>query len=161
MLLYFRKNKLPIYEMLDVMAVTTCLVHSFGRVGCFLAGCCYGKPTEGILGISFHNEACYAKPLGVPLHPTQLYEALFIMTVMFFLLYWRSKKSFPGQLFFFYLLSYAVGRFFIEYLRGDLSRGYIIESYLSNSQLIAFLIFSSVLILYFTRSRGGLHPKRR
>lgn len=161
MLIYFRKNKLPVYEMLDVMAITTCLVHSFGRIGCFLAGCCYGHPTDSILAVSFHNEACYAKPLHTPLHPTQLYEAFFILTVMFLLLYLRAKRKFPGQLFLLYLLFYAFGRFLIEYLRGDLSRGYIIENYLSNSQLIALLIFSSVLILYFKRSSGALNLKKR
>jgi phosphatidylglycerol---prolipoprotein diacylglyceryl transferase len=160
MLIYFRKNKLPVYEMLDVMAITTCLVHSFGRIGCFLAGCCYGRSTDSFLSVSFHNEACYAKPLHTPLHPTQLYEAFFIFSVMILLLYLRKQRKFPGQLFFLYLLFYACGRFFIEYLRGDISRGYIIENYLSNSQLIAILIFSSVLILYFIRSGRMVLPKK-
>src|SRR6478609_8096022 len=65
MLWFFRRNKLPTYAMLDIMAITTCLVHMFGRVGCFLAGCCYGIVTNSFLGVEFHDPACYAAPLNV------------------------------------------------------------------------------------------------
>lgn len=154
MLFYFRKNKLPVWKMLDVMAITTCLVHSFGRIGCFLAGCCYGVPTDFFTAVTFHDEACFAKPLHTPLHPTQLYEAGYILLVMTFLLLLREKRKFEGQLFLLYLLFYAVGRFFIEIFRGDLSRGYIIEHYLSHSQLIALLIFGLVMIVYLNRRKS-------
>jgi phosphatidylglycerol:prolipoprotein diacylglycerol transferase len=120
MLFYFKKHKLDTYKMLDVMAVTTCLVHSFGRLGCFFAGCCYGLPTDSFLGVAFNNEECFAKPLHTPLHPTQLYEALYIFGVMVYLLFIESRKRFNGQLFLSYLLCYAVGRFVIEIFRGDI-----------------------------------------
>lgn len=153
MLWYFRYQKLPVYTMLDVMAITTCLVHAFGRIGCFLAGCCYGEPTSSALGVAFTSEVCFAKPLHTPLHPTQLYEAFFIFAVMGVLLFFRSRRKFHGQLFFFYLLAYAVGRFVIEYFRGDYSRGYVFDQYLSISQLVAVLIFIVVSFLYLRRSR--------
>jgi phosphatidylglycerol---prolipoprotein diacylglyceryl transferase len=156
MLYYFRRNKLPVWKMLDVMAITTCLVHSFGRIGCFLAGCCYGVPTNFFTAVTFHDEACFAKPLHTPLHPTQLYEAGYILIVMTFLLALRKKRQFEGQLFLLYLLFYAVGRFFIEIFRGDLSRGYIIEDYLSHSQLIALLIFGLVMTIYLNRRKSTL-----
>ncbi len=155
MLWYFRQQKLHTYAMLDVMAVTTCLVHAFGRLGCFLAGCCYGKPTASVMGVTFTNDVCFAKPLHTPLHPTQLYEAFFILAVMSVLLFLRSRRKFYGQLFFIYLLAYASGRFVIEYFRGDLSRGFIIDGYLSNSQLFAIFIFVAVVIFYFRRSRSA------
>lgn len=151
MLYYFKSNKLPVWKMLDVMAITTCLVHSFGRIGCFLAGCCYGVPTDSFLGVSFHDEACFAKPLHTPLHPTQLYEAAYILLVMAFLLWLRKRREFEGQMFLLYLLFYAIGRFVIEIFRGDLGRGYVVEDILSHSQLIALVIFGVVLYIYIRR----------
>src|SRR5688572_4627385 len=68
---FFRYHKLDPYKMLDVMAITTCLVHMFGRVGCFLAGCCHGRPTDSPLAVVFSDPRCYAEPLNTPLFPTQ------------------------------------------------------------------------------------------
>ena len=140
--------------MLDIMAITTCLVHMFGRVGCFLAGCCYGKVTEFFLGFTFTNPVCEANPKNVPLHPTQLYEASYIFMVMLFLLFLRGRKQFQGQLFLLYLLLYAVGRFVLEYFRGDGARGFIIEDILSNSQFIALLIMLVTGIVYRNRLKS-------
>lgn len=148
MFYYFKKHKIPVYPMLDVMAITTCLVHIFGRLGCFMAGCCYGTVTTSKLGVVFTSEACQANPLHTPLHPTQLYEAGLIFLIMIFLLYLRSRRKFYGQLFLIYLLLYAAGRYVLEWFRGDLKRGYIIENYLSHSQFIALLVFIVVLFVY-------------
>jgi phosphatidylglycerol---prolipoprotein diacylglyceryl transferase len=153
MFLFFRMNKLPTYAMLDVMAVTTCLVHMFGRIGCFMAGCCYGKQTDSILGVTFTDTACQAEPLNTPLHPTQLYEALYILVVMMVILSLRSVKKFYGQLFLTYLLLYATGRFVLEYFRGDSGRGFVIDHYISNSQFIAILIFTAVVYVYWNWSQ--------
>lgn len=148
MLWFFKKNKLPVYRMLDIMAVVTCIVHMFGRIGCFMAGCCYGKPTSSIIGIIFTDPACQAQPLNTPLFPTQLMEAGFILLVMILLLFLRSQKKFHGQLFLIYLMAYAGGRFVLEYFRGDAVRGFIIEDYISHSQFIALLIIGVVLYFY-------------
>ena len=157
MFIFFRTHKLPTYAMLDVMSVTTCLVHMFGRVGCFMAGCCYGKPTSSVFGVIFTNDACQA-PLHASLHPTQLYEALYIFVVMIALIFLRGVKKFYGQLFLTYLMLYAIGRFVLEYFRGDQARGFIIESVLSNSQFIAIMILAAVLILYRNWSkRNSVH----
>lgn len=161
MLWFFKKQKLPTYAMLDIMAVTTCLVHMFGRLGCFLAGCCYGLPTDSAWGVVFTDPACHA-PKGTPLHPTQLYESGYIFLVMLVLLYLRGRRKFYGQLFLTYLLLYAVGRYALEFFRGDIARGFIIEKYLSHSQLIALLIFLTVLYVYTRWSRQnqlGMHKK--
>ncbi|MDL5047150.1 prolipoprotein diacylglyceryl transferase [Oscillatoria amoena NRMC-F 0135] len=148
MLWFFKRNKLPVYPMLDIMAIVTCLVHLFGRVGCFMAGCCYGLPTASSFGVTFTNPACQAKPLNTPLYPTQLMEAGFILLVMIFLLWIRARKQFYGQLFLLYLMLYATGRFVLEYFRGDSSRGYIIEGYISNSQAVALAILGCSLWFY-------------
>jgi phosphatidylglycerol:prolipoprotein diacylglycerol transferase len=150
---FFRKHKLPAYQMLDIMAITTCIVHFFGRLGCFMAGCCYGKQTDSILGFVFVDPACHAKPLNTPLHPTQLYEASFILLVVVFLIYLRDRKSFHGQLFLVYMLLYGTGRFFLEYVRGDLARGFVIDKLLSHSQLIALVIIVVVGMIYFRWSK--------
>jgi phosphatidylglycerol:prolipoprotein diacylglycerol transferase len=148
MVWFFKRNRLPMFKMLDVMAITTCLVHMFGRIGCFLAGCCYGKPTNSILGVTYTNPACYADPLHTPLYPTQLLEAGYIFFVMLFLFYLKTKNTFGGQLFLTYLMMYAAGRFVLEFLRGDAGRGFILDDYLSHSQLISICILAIVLFFY-------------
>jgi len=148
MLWFFKRNKLPVYQMLDIMAVVTCLVHLFGRVGCFMAGCCYGKPTTGAFGVVFTDPHCQARPLGTPLYPTQLLEAGYIFVVMVFLLLLRARKEFHGQLFVLYLMLYAVGRFVLEYFRGDGSRGFVMEGYLSHSQFIALTLLGVAAWFY-------------
>lgn len=154
MLWYFRKEKLHVYKMLDIMAIVTCLVHMFGRLGCFLAGCCHGKPGGGNFGVTFIDPLCQAEPLSTPLYPTQLMEAGFIFFLMIAL--WIVKKyyqKFYGQLFLLYLISYAVGRGVLEIFRGDLKRGFIIKDYLSNSQFIALLIVVAAIFLYLRWSK--------
>jgi phosphatidylglycerol:prolipoprotein diacylglycerol transferase len=148
MMIFFRKNKLPTYARLDVMAVTTCIVHVFGRIGCFMAGCCHGKKTDSFLAVTYTDQACRANPLNTPLHPTQLYEATFILIVMVFLLYLRDRKKFFGQLFLLYLILYAAGRFILEYLRGDQERGFLLNGLISHSQLIAMFIIAVVAFTY-------------
>ncbi len=161
MLWYFRKHKLNTYKMLDVMAVSTCLVHMFGRVGCFLAGCCYGTPTDGVLGVIFTDPLCHAEPKNVPLHPTQLYEAGYIFLVMVVLLFLRTRRKFYGQLFLLYLMLYAVGRSVLEIFRGDEARGYVIKNYVSHSQFIAFLIILTVLYVYSRWSKTNTVQKNK
>lgn len=149
MLWYFRKHKLHVYKMLDVMAVVTCLVHMFGRVGCFMAGCCYGKPTTSSMGVIFTNPVCQAEPLNTPLYPTQLWEAGYILLVMMVLLVIKKyKQKFYGQLFLLYLVLYAIGRSVLELFRGDVARGFIVENILSNSQFIALIILIVVGVIY-------------
>ena len=147
MLWYFKKIKIPVLGMLDVMAIVTCMVHGFGRIGCFMAGCCHGIPTDSFLGVIFTDPRCQAEPLNTPLHPTQLYESFFIFSLMTGLWIYQSRKKFNGQLFLIYLMSYALGRGILELFRGDIERGFIIENILSNSQFIAILVIG--LSAYF------------
>ncbi len=161
MLLFFKKHRLETFQMLDVMAITTCLVHMFGRIGCFMAGCCYGTPTDSIFGVTYVDAACSADPLNTSLHPTQLYEALFIGCVLIFLLYLRDRRQFNGQLFLLYLILYGVGRFVLEYFRGDAKRGFVIEEILSHSQFIALLVIASVLVIYRRLSRTNVVVQKK
>lgn len=148
MLLFFRYHKLPALGMLDIMAGTTCIVHAFGRMGCFMAGCCYGTEQDGLLSVTFTDPQCSAEPLNTPLHPTQLYSSLMILIILAIILFVNRRKQFDGQLFMLYLMLYAIGRSVIEIFRGDLDRGFIIDGILSNSQFISLLIFTGALIVY-------------
>lgn len=148
LLLFFRKHHVPILPMLDIMAIVTCIVHGFGRLGCFMAGCCYGEPTHSSWGIAFSDPTSSAQPLNTLLHPTQLYEATFIFGIGL-LLVWMKKKGlrFHGQLFLCYLLLYAIGRSVLENYRGDYERGYVFGS-ISNAQFTAGLIAITSIGLY-------------
>lgn len=152
MLYYFRKQKLPVFAMLDIMAGTTCLVHAFGRIGCFLAGCCYGVPTDNFLGVIFTDPQCKADPKGIPLHPTQLYESAWVFGIFIIILIVRKYRKFYGQLFFIYLILYAVGRFIIENYRADGQRGLLFNGLISHSQLIAVLIVAVTSWFYIRYS---------
>jgi phosphatidylglycerol:prolipoprotein diacylglycerol transferase len=160
MLWFFRRNRLPPYQMLDIMAITTCLVHMFGRVGCFLAGCCFGVPTESWIGVVFTDPVCYAEPLNTPLVPVQLLESVYILLVMLLLLRMKKRTRFYGQLFLAYLLLYALGRFALEFFRGDSARGFVLEGIISHSQLIALCIAGVVALIYHRRGRfaRGVRP---
>ena len=152
MLIFFKKHNLPTLPMLDIMAVTTCIVHIFGRIGCFMAGCCYGIEWHGPLSVIFTDDQCLA-PLNAPLHPTQLYSVTLITIILIILLVIKRNKAFEGQLFILYLMLYAIGRSIIEIFRGDESRGYIIENVLSHSQFIALILFLIALYFYIRLSR--------
>lgn len=150
---YFRKNKLPVWPMLDIIAITGTIVHFFGRLGCFAAGCCYGLPTNSRLGIVFSHEASKAKPLHTALHPTQLYEATLIFFIFITLNMFKRYQRFKGQLFLIYIMMYAIGRAVIEIFRGDIRRGFIIEDVLSHSQLISLLLVGAVFYFYTRQSK--------
>lgn len=114
------------------------LIHGFGRLGCFCAGCCYGRPSEH-LGITFYRSEI--APNGVPLLPVQLIEAAFVFG-LFLLLRWMSRCGVDGlRMLGWYLLLYSTGRFLLEFFRGDTYRGFI--GCFSVSQVIAIL---SILI---------------
>ena len=161
MLLFFKKNKLPVWGMLDIMGMVTCIVHAFGRIGCFNAGCCYGTSTDGFLGVIYSHEKCQA-PLNENLHPVQLYEATFIFILLCALWLLRDRKQFAGQLFLLYLMIYAFGRSILELFRGDEARGYVIPQWLSHSQFISLLVIIISVIIYLRlNGKSKLAPANR
>ena len=80
--------------MLDILSIVATIIHGFGRLGCFFAGCCYGLPTKSFIGITFTDAKSQAKPLETPLHPTQLYEAFFIGSMMIFLIQYDDSQRY-------------------------------------------------------------------
>lgn len=139
---YLKKHKIPVLPMLDILAVTTTIVHAIGRFGCFNAGCCYGSPTDSTFGMIFPTSNHIA------VHPTQLYEIGAILSIMAVLIYLKKHRQFEGQIFLTYVFLYAIARGVLELFRGD-ERGFIIENIVSHSQFIALCLLSIVGIIYF------------
>ncbi|MFY0688365.1 MAG: prolipoprotein diacylglyceryl transferase [Cyclobacteriaceae bacterium] len=137
---YFRKEKWPLWEFLDILAIAGPIIHIFGRMGCLMAGCCYGLPTDSFLGITFTDPHTQARPAATPLHPTQLYEIALIGTILVVLWMLKRYDRFKHRLIFVYVMLYAAGRSVTEMFRGDLRRGFIIEDVLSHSQFISILL---------------------
>jgi len=159
---FFRKHKLNVWQMTDIMAPSVALGHAIGRLGCLSAGCCYGKPTEVAWGVTFNNP--YAReiagtPLGIALHPTQLYEAAAELLIFLFLLLLSQRKRFDGQIFWTYVALYAVARFVIEFFRGD-QRGHVFDGALSTSQLIGLImLITSIFALAYMRRKSRATPQ--
>jgi phosphatidylglycerol:prolipoprotein diacylglycerol transferase len=159
---HIRKVGLPLWTTCDVFAPGIALGHVIGRFGCLFAGCCYGKPTTMPWGITFTNpEAArnVGTPLGVPLHPTQLYEAgaeFLILTVL--LATEKKGRPFAGRTFWLYMLLYAISRFIIEFFRGD-DRGAI--GAFSTSQFISLILapLAIGMLVYLSRAETP-EPKR-
>src|SRR6266481_1926823 len=154
---YIRRVGLPLWTTCDVFAPGIALGHVVGRFGCFFAGCCYGKPTTKPWGITFTDPFAASNvgtPLGVPLHPTQLYEAGAEFLILVLLL-WIERKSrgFAGRTFWLYMLLYAVSRFIIEFYRGD-ERGTV--GMFSTSQFISVVLapLAIVMLVYLSRTKA-------
>ncbi len=152
---YFRRNKLPIWTFLDVLAPGLVIAHAFGRLGCIAAGCCYGKPTGSSWGFKFYSELVDKNLHGVPLHPVQLYEAIALILLFLGMLWVSKRKVFEGQVAVTYLLAYPVIRTLIELFRGDLIRGFVVDNLISTSQFISILIFLAGVIALVFRLRDG------
>ena len=139
---YMRKHGLDTWKVADVVAPSIAVAHAFGRIGCFAAGCCYGVPTDLPWGVSFTNSysgTLVGVPLNIPLHPTQLYAALGNLVLFGGLLWFYRRKSFDGQVFWTYVVSYGVFRFIVEIWRGD-PRGALFGGALSTSQFVAIVM---------------------
>lgn len=148
---YFRLVDLPGWQVADSVAPGLALAQGLGRIGCFLAGCCWGSPTQLPFGVTFSSELAHqvtGVPLHLKLHPTELYEAALVLLVIPFLMWLRKTRSFSGQVILVYVLFYAVARFFLEFLRGD-PRGYYFNHLLSTSQVIGLFIIPLVIFLLF------------
>ncbi|MCK4994474.1 MAG: prolipoprotein diacylglyceryl transferase [Candidatus Omnitrophica bacterium] len=111
-LVFVKKSKQPLFETLDIIFVFLPLAHALGRVGCFLNGCCAGKPTQSFLGVIFPGHS-------LRVHPTQLYSAFFLLIIFLILYFLEKKKHFAGEIVSLYLIIYGVMRFAIEYLRDN------------------------------------------
>lgn len=131
------------FDFADFYGVLIPLIHAFGRIGCFCAGCCYGIPYDGPFAVYYKNPVSTA-PVGIGLFPVQLLESflLFVLAAVLFVLFKKGKKF----ICFVYIFSYSIIRFIIEFFRFDSERGQI--GILSVSQFISVIFFVCGIILY-------------
>lgn len=145
-LICVKKKKLNKKRYFDIFAVIIPLFHFFGRIGCFLVGCCYG--IESKIGFTFRN-AMVESANHVHRFPIQLVEASFNLILFFVLYHFYKKGKNKGKLIYVYLMSYAVARFIFEFFRGDEYRGFLFG--LSTSQIISALIIITLIIIYIVK----------
>jgi len=152
---YIARHGMPFWTTCDVFAPGIAIGHVTGRLGCLAAGCCYGKPTTVPWAITFTNPLAAANvgtPLGIPLHPTQLYEAGAALIIVVLLLATEKRwRPFAGRTFWTYMFLYAVSRYIIEMYRGD-PRGTVFGIF-STSQFISVVLGPLSLIMLFWLSR--------
>jgi phosphatidylglycerol:prolipoprotein diacylglycerol transferase len=143
-IIYSYKHSISILRLGDFFVPGLAIGHSIGRLGCLFSGCCYGKPSNVPWSIRFNNKNSLAVT-GEYLHPTQIYEIVMNL-IIFLVLYFCSKREYEnGIIFGIYLLLYGIGRFIIEFFRGDIILYYI---NLSVSQIISiFIVVCGLFIL--------------
>jgi phosphatidylglycerol---prolipoprotein diacylglyceryl transferase len=155
---YSLVQKMPLVSVLDTFSAALPLGHAIGRLGCFAAGCCYGKPTTLPWGVRFTNPAAQqiaGTPLDVHLHPTQLYEAA-AEFVNFAILVWvGTRQRFRGQLLGTYLLLYGVERGTIEFFRGDPGRTMLLNDSISLMQMVSAGLILAGAFLWYRGLRGA------
>jgi phosphatidylglycerol---prolipoprotein diacylglyceryl transferase len=153
---FVRKYQMPALATCDAFSPGLALGHSIGRLGCFAAGCCYGKETTRWWGVTFTNPIANLNtgiPLGKALAPTQLIESAAELIIFGVLTWMFARKKFDGQVFGAYLFLYGIARFFIEFLRDDPGRGGPYFGVLSGTQLISIgLVLAGGILWYFRPS---------
>ncbi|MGA9996976.1 MAG: prolipoprotein diacylglyceryl transferase family protein, partial [Pyrinomonadaceae bacterium] len=163
--LLIRRYKLSWWKTADAFAPGIALGQAIGRQGCFAAGCCWGKPTSLPWGVKFTElgHEITGVPVGIHLHPTQLYESFAALALFFFLLRLHRRKRFSGQVILFYAVLYSAIRFTIEFFRddprGDIA-GLTTLTGLSTSQMIAVIVGIGATVILIMRWRRASQFKQ-
>jgi phosphatidylglycerol:prolipoprotein diacylglycerol transferase len=148
---YTRSKKVSLWKVADVIAPSIALGHVFGRFGCLMTGCCYGRPTNLPWAIHFPLEHWTR---GVGVHPTQIYEALLNALLYLGLMALYRRKRFDGQIFAAYLIGYAVLRAFVESFRGDYPT-YYWGGHVTPAQFVSVGILAAGFLLFWKLSHAG------
>ncbi len=152
---YCKFKKLPFLSYFDILAPSVALNQALGRVGCFLAGCCYGRETDCAIGVVFPEGAL--APAGVPLIPTQLFSACGNLLLAIGLIIYARRTKYRGNVSAFYLLFYSVGRYIIEIFRND-ERGAV--GGLSTSQFISIFIFAFAITFFLYNQKKAIPAEK-
>lgn len=137
---YCRHQKLTFLSVLDRLTPSTFLGLFIGRLGCFAAGCCWGKETSLFWGVSYTHPHTLSTLRFVPTHPSQIYESVACLAIFIYLLRLFRKQNTAGTVFLHGLIAYAFARFLIEFTRGDSYRGFIVNNHLSVAQFLSLLL---------------------
>lgn len=150
-LFYVKKHKYNIWTIGDLWAPAASIGEGIGRLGCFCAGCCYGRPTDLPWAVTFTDPKTIAIQ-NIPLHPTQLYSFLSSMIIFAVLMFLHSKRKYEGQVFLWFLILHSTARLILERFRGD-SRGAVFSDNLTMTQFIALVIlFTAVISIFWRKS---------
>ena len=144
---YMKRHQMAVWKTFDLFAPALALGDFFGRIGCFFAGCCYGRECSYPWAVIFTDPQSLAR-IGVALHPTQLYSSFASLATFLLLWAWSSRKTFDGQLALLWIFFYSFSRLIIEYFRGD-PRGYLILETFAVSQVLAlaFIVVSLIMLV--------------
>jgi len=151
-IIYAHFAKMPLLPTLDIFAMVVPIGHTFGRLGCFLAGCCYGKPTSMPWGVTFTDPIAAqiaGTPLNVRLHPTQLYEAALESLNLVIMLWVGKRLNFRGQMLGTYLVLYGFERGVIEFFRGDPGRTLMFNDSVSLMQIFSIAMICTGILLWW------------
>jgi phosphatidylglycerol---prolipoprotein diacylglyceryl transferase len=146
------------WKIADLCAPAIALGQAIGRIGCFMAGDDYGRPASVPWAVTFSDPEAASvggAPLGVPLHPVQLYESVVCLALFLLLVRLGQRKHREGDLILAYTGLYAVARFVLEFFRGDSDRGFVLGGLLSTSQFIGIGMFAAAVVLFLIRARRG------
>jgi phosphatidylglycerol:prolipoprotein diacylglycerol transferase len=151
-----RRYGFPVFVFWDILATALPFAHAVSRVGCFLAGCCYGTPSDAAWAVTFPAGTPTAPP-GVPLHPVQLYEAATLLVIGVATNLFYPHRRFDGQVILLYLLAYAGARTVLESFRGDPGRGLFLPGLLggavSFSQGMSAIVAVVAVVVFFVGAR--------
>jgi phosphatidylglycerol:prolipoprotein diacylglycerol transferase len=157
---FSRHPEVPRWQLSDICGPAIALGQAIGRIGCFMAGDDYGLRTNLPWAVVFNDREAAeigGAPLGIPLHPVQLYESLACFALFLFLVWLTRRKRFSGEIILAYTFLYAVARFLLEYLRGDEDRGFPFAG-MSTSQVIAIAAIAVCLPLWAKRRKTAERP---
>jgi phosphatidylglycerol:prolipoprotein diacylglycerol transferase len=156
-IVYFRAKKLDGWTWADIAIPYVALGQGIGRIGCLMAGCCYGKPTDVCWGITFTRSEL--APNGIALHPTQVYEMVLCLCIFLILYLRRNRITFRGEQILSYIFLYGMTRTVVEVFRGD-PRGMWLSGSISTSQLISVIAVAVGVALYYRiREKNRIGPK--
>ncbi|HEX4349335.1 MAG TPA: prolipoprotein diacylglyceryl transferase, partial [Verrucomicrobiae bacterium] len=152
-IIYLTWKKLPVWKIADILAPSIALGSVFGRIGCLLNGCCYGRACD--LPWAIHFPAGHETG-GIGVHPTEIYDALLNLVLYAGLAWLFRHKKFDGQIFALYLIGYAICRSIVECFRGDYPPDHIHAGIFTSAQLLSvpILIGGIVLALVLARRAG-------
>jgi phosphatidylglycerol:prolipoprotein diacylglycerol transferase len=149
-IIYLAWKKLPVWKIADILAPSIALGSVFGRIGCLLNGCCYGRTCD--LPWAIHFPADH-ETHGLAVHPTQIYDALLNLLLYVFLAWWFRRKKFDGQILALYFIGYAISRTIVEFFRGDYPADHIHAGLFTSAQLVSVPILVTGIILALLLSR--------
>jgi phosphatidylglycerol---prolipoprotein diacylglyceryl transferase len=167
-LFFWRHPGVRFWQIADLCAPAIALGQAIGRIGCLMAGDDYGRPASIPWAVTFTDPEAASiggAPLGVPLHPVQLYESVVCLVLFLLLVRLAQRRHREGDIIVAYVGLYAVARFVLEFFRGDADRGFVFGGLLSTSQFIGIGMFAVAAALFVASmrapaERGRFDPKR-